>query len=97
MKKLTVILLIIMGVVILLGSVSNSWAGANKKVLFLFVLNFDEKGNVTGVDTLDRQTGALRSIEGRTDAIQDIVGSATLHWLKDDDPCVVIGGKRYCW
>ena len=97
MKNLTVILLIIMGVVILLGSVSNSWAGANKKVLFHFVLTFDEKGNVIGVDALNPQTGGLRSIEGKTDAIQGIVGSATLLWLDKDDPCVVIGGKRYCW
>ncbi len=40
MKKFTVILLIIMGVVILLGSVSHSWAGANKKVSFRFVCEF---------------------------------------------------------
>jgi hypothetical protein len=96
MKKVTVILLIIMGVVILLGSVSNSWAGDNK-VFFHFVLIFDDNGNITGVDALNPKTGGLMKVQERKEPIQDIVGTATLHWLRGDDPCVVIGGKKYCW
>lgn len=98
MKKFTVILLIIVGVVIFLGSVSDLWAGGpNKKVFFHFVLTFDDKGNVTGVDALNPQTGALRSVVGTTAPITGVVGTATLLWLDKDDPCVVIGGTRYCW
>jgi hypothetical protein len=96
MKRVTVIVLIIAATVFFLGAVNQ--VSAEKKVMFLFVLNVDDQGNVTGVDAINPKTGGFRSIQGTTDPIQGVVGSATLHWLdKDDDPCVVIGGTRYCW
>jgi len=101
MKKFTVILLVIMGVVIFLGSMSNLWAEnlgkEGKSVFFLFRLTLDNQGNITGVEALNPQTGGLRAIEGKTGPITGIVGTATLLMLDNDDPCVVYGGKSYCW
>jgi hypothetical protein len=97
MKKFAVILFIIAGVVILLGSVSHSWAGDQKKVVFNFVLNFDDKGNITGVEAWDPKTKALKSVAEKKDAITGVIRTGTILMLNTDDPCVVIGGKTYCW
>jgi hypothetical protein len=97
MKKFTVILLIIMGVAMLLGSVSHSWAGDQKKVVFNFVLNFDDKGNITGVEAWDPKTKSLKAAAEKKDAVTGVVRTGTIYMLNTDDPCVEIGGRRYCW
>ena len=100
MKKFTVILLIIMGIVILLGSVSHSWAGDSKKANFRFDVNFDDKGNITGVDRWDatRTPPGMVPAETRVEVRDKVIKDAgAILIFKDEDPCVVIGGKKYCW
>jgi len=97
MKKFTVILLIIMGVAILLGSLSHSWAGDKKKVVFNFVLNYDDKGNITGVEAWDPKVKALKAVAEKKDAITGVIGTATIFMLNTDDPCVSVSGHTYCW
>ena len=97
MKKFTVILLIIMGVVILLGSVSHSWAGDPKKANFHFDVNFDDNGKVTGVDRWNEKERKMVPAETRVEVKDKVIKDAGVILIfKDEDPCVVIGGTKYC-
>ncbi len=97
MKKFIVVVLIIIGVAILLGSVSHSWAGDQKKVAFNFVLNYDDKGNITGVEAWDPKAKALKAVAEKKDAITGVVRTGTIFMLNTDDPCVEVSGHKYCW
>jgi hypothetical protein len=97
MKKFTVILLIIVTATFFLGSVSYSWAGDKKKVDFRFVLTFDDKGGITGVEAWDPKENKLKPVPEKKDAVSGVIRTGTILMLNTDDPCVVIGGRTYCW
>jgi len=99
MKKLTAIVLITMGVVILLGSVSHSWAGDNKRN-FRFNFIYNEQGAITGVERWDPkkgENGQMTPVPEYKDPINGVIKTATIMMLNTDDPCIVISGKTYCW
>ena len=94
MRKFTVMLLIIFVTAFIGGSFSHLWAG--EKANFHFDVKFDKNGKVVGVDRWDKKQGKMVPAETRTE-VSGVKTVGTILMLKGEDPCVVIGGKNYCW
>lgn len=60
-----------------------------------FKINFDDKGNIVDVEDPRGQKCPQKMLND--DPLHNVKGMATLIITGDDDPCIVQGGRRWCW
>lgn len=65
----------------------------NKPVSFR--VYFDTKGNIVGVEGPDGKK--CKGVSLSQNPIHGVMGVATIVVTKEDDPCIIQGGVKWCW